>query len=221
MLFAEPAMSKIENINQKQKAYKENVLSLIIKDYSITKYAIGETKSLGEIKVDFDDSCVINFISNKYEINIGNKQFEKYRESFTILVKYLQGFFYGDIIPNESHIIFEENNKIVYQYDYEYKDEKCYNKYYIEDGKLYKSEVFKQSIEMPMVTIEYSFIEQNGSNYLVGSNSDNKNNGIIQKYILEYIKNGDKIVPEKITVVSIGDGIRYEKNYHVLGQIIN
>ena len=219
-LFSEPALAKLENINQSQRPYNENALSLIIKDYSVTKYEVGKIKPLGEISVNFDNSCVINFFANKYEINIGNKQFEKNRESFTILVKYLQGIFYGNIIPNESYVVFEENNKIVYQYDYEYKGQKCYNKYYIEDGKFYRSEVFKKVDETPLVTIEYSYIEKNGKRYMVGSNSDNKNNGIIQKYVLEYIENGDTTVPKIIKVISIGNGIRYETKYHVVGQII-
>lgn len=202
--------SRIENINKKHLPYLDITLSLNIESPELREYI---QNSKGQYRIDASEVYLVTLKDNRYfiEISAAATDLGKKNDSFksalddgyndvVMLLKYLQGFYYGILLtPNVVEIKYTAAES-KYELNYEYKGIKCKNVATFHEGFLYRARVYQTAADTYDVEIKYNFKERNGLYYLEGFRSENRHHGFLFNYYIRYKNLSELLVPSMFNV---------------------
>ncbi len=197
-------LNTIEMVNKTCNPYSDKYLEFIIitNEIQISKY---EDKNI--FKVILDHGNIDIQLTDKYE-NLGatNEEtefLEKAASEITMLLKYLSGFYFGELLPHELLIFNDSENNFIYYNEYNYNSVDCINYYFIKNNLLVESQTYeKNNSPIPQVDTKFNYKLFNNKNYLLGFESKNNYHSFDFSLEIDYIEKMDFLVPNQFTVTT-------------------
>lgn len=186
-LFSQNTDDKILLLNQTHLPYFGNNISMYIespvfndsmKKKGLTKELLGLAKSELFVLSFKDNSFELGDILNSYTNNsITKEELIVGYNDIKMLLRYLNGFYYGLLLHNEMSVVKKTDSEMVFEYLYEYKGQKSRNTYLFKNNILSEVKIFKDDSDIPMVESEYKFTTKNNKHYLSEMKTINRNHG--------------------------------------------
>ena len=197
-------LDSIELINKTCNPYNDKYLEFIIITNEIqqSKY---EDKNI--FKVILDHGNIDIQLTEKYE-NLGetneeNEFLEKAASEITMLLKYLSGFYFGELLPQELLIFNNSDNNFVYYNEYNYNSVDCINYYFVKNNLLTETQTYENNNSpIPQVDTKYNYKTYNNKNYLLNFESKNFFHSLDFALEIDYIEKLDFLVPNQFTVTT-------------------
>ena len=231
-LLPKDKLLRIESLNRSHAPYRDYSITMNIRSPAFEN----ELSKLTSVMEQIDPSQVfeVTIEENGYKLDhkIPNIEIEsiaesldtavtKGKEDIHMLLKYLQGFYYEDLLnPEMDHTVLS-NDSDVFKWNYEYRNIKSVNLYKFRNSVLNSIEIRNEKTKQVFVEIYLDFVEKNGLHYLIGFSSKNLLHGFKFSYSISYKELRGLFLPSKITTTVGGALFGTEFVYHILNHQIS
>ena len=191
----------IAAINKNCSPYRDKYVefTIITNEIQKSKY---EDKNI--FKVILDHGKLDLDLTEKYK-NLGATEEEeeflkKSASEIKMLLNYLYGFYFEDLLPEGLKIAKDTNNDLTYSEEYEWNNYDCINYYIIENGLLSEFQTYKKNDPQIQVDTKYKYRTLNDKNYLLGFESTNNFYSFDFALRIDYLEMAGILVPDKFTI---------------------
>lgn len=164
----------------------------------------------------------INPITEEY-INKNLKSFEIIRKAYseiTMLVNYLNGFYFGNLFNSEMKITENNGDILKIENQYEYENISCKNIYTVKNNLLQQIIVSKSDSSENDVSIMYEYLNSNQLHYLSSFQSKNEYQNFLFNLYISYEENNSMLLPTVMKTEVVQNGINTKFEYQIFHQNI-
>lgn len=190
-------------VNSNCAPYKEKYIEFSIMTNEIQKSNY-EDKNI--FKVIIDHGILKIGVYDKYK-NLGSTEEEqefirKSVSEINMLLKYLSGFYFGEILTGELEISTKPNNNLIFYNEYNYNNTDCINYFNIENNLLTEFQTYiKNNLQMQVDT-KYKYTSYKNKNYLQSFESNNYFHSLYFALDVSYQEKEEFLIPEQFTLTT-------------------